>query len=87
MAPMHLTYLKALDVERLALTDDEILDAVEAGLKAQGQGATVVQPRVHLVPESSVKGRFNVARGYVGSMWSFRRRACARPNRCSGAHG
>jgi len=62
---IHFTYLNALDVEKLALTDAEILAAVEAGLKAQGNGQTVIEPRVHLIPESSAKGHFNVLRGYV----------------------
>jgi ornithine cyclodeaminase len=38
---------------------------VEAALAAQGRGETVVEPRVHLVPESSSKGHFNILRGYV----------------------
>lgn len=59
--------LTAADVAALALTDDEILAAVEGGLKAQGQGLTVIEPRVHLVPESSDKGHFNVLRGYLQS--------------------
>ena len=39
--------------------------AVEAALRAQGNGETVIEPRVHLVPESSDKGHFNVLRGVV----------------------
>ena len=62
---IDITYLNGADVERLALTDDEILGAVEAALRAQGNGATVIEPRVHLVPESSDKGHFNILRGYV----------------------
>jgi alanine dehydrogenase len=62
---IHFTYLNALDVEKLELTDAEILAAVESGLKAQGDGLTVIEPRVHLIPESSAKGHFNVLRGYV----------------------
>jgi len=62
---IDIAYLNGPDVERLALTDDEILAAVEAALAAQGRGETVVEPRVHLVPESSAKGHFNVLRGYV----------------------
>ena len=58
---MH--YLNALDVEALALTDDEILAAVEAGLAAQGRRETVIEPRVHLVPDAAVPGHFNVLRG------------------------
>ena len=65
MKNINIAYLNGPDVERLALTDDEILDAVEAALAAQGRGETVVEPRVHLVPESSDKGHFNILRGYV----------------------
>ena len=65
MEPIHIDYINRLDVERLSLTDDEILTAVEIGLRAQGEGQTVIEPRVHLVPESSAKGHFNVLRGYV----------------------
>src|SRR5262245_22686803 len=64
-ASVNLTYLNGPDVERLALTDAEILAAVEAALKAQGQGRTVIEPRVHLVPEGSDRGHFNVLRGVV----------------------
>jgi ornithine cyclodeaminase len=62
---IDITYLNGPDVERLGLTDDEIIAAVEAALDAQGRGQTVIEPRVHLVPESSAKGHFNVLRGYV----------------------
>jgi ornithine cyclodeaminase len=65
MAPIRITYLNGPDVERLALTDAEILAAVEGCLKAQGEGRTVIEPRVHLVPESSAKGHFNILRGVV----------------------
>ena len=36
MADLHLTYLNRPDVEALELSDDEILRAVEGGLRAQG---------------------------------------------------
>jgi ornithine cyclodeaminase len=65
MQEVYLTYLNGPDVERLDLADDEILGAVEAALAAQGRGETVIEPRVHLIPESSAKGHFNVLRGYV----------------------
>ena len=65
MPAIDIAYLNGPDVERLALTDDEILAAVEAALAAQGRGETVIEPRVHLVPESSDKGHFNILRGYV----------------------
>ena len=65
MQNIDLTYLNGPDVARLALTDDEIVAAVEGGLRAQGNGETVIEPRFHLVPESSDKGHFNVLRGYL----------------------
>jgi alanine dehydrogenase len=68
MARIDISWLNGPDVERLALTDDEILAAVEGALGAQGRGETVVEPRVHLIPESSAKGHFNILRGYVKSL-------------------
>ncbi|WP_459615244.1 ornithine cyclodeaminase family protein [Bordetella sp. 2513F-2] len=65
MQPIDITYLNGPDVRALALTDAEILAAVESALDAQGRGRTVIEPRVHLVPESSDKGHFNVLRGYI----------------------
>jgi alanine dehydrogenase len=65
MAPLELQYLNGPDVDRLALTDDEILDAVEAALRAQGEGETVLEPRMHLKPDPAADGHFNVLRGAV----------------------
>ncbi|HEY1328772.1 MAG TPA: ornithine cyclodeaminase family protein [Casimicrobiaceae bacterium] len=70
---LTLTYLNALDVTRLALTDEEVLGAVEGGLRAQGEGRTVIEPRVHLAPErdhagNAIDGHFNVLRGYVAPL-------------------
>ncbi len=65
MPAISITYLNGHDVEKLALTDAEILAAVEEGLRAQGNGQTVIEPRMHLIPESSDKGHFNVLRGVV----------------------
>src|SRR5438552_17259777 len=68
MAQIALTWLGGRDIERLALGDDEILAAVEAGLIAQGKREAVIEPRVHLVPDPSFKGHFNVLRGYVAPL-------------------
>lgn len=65
MQQIDLTYLNGPDVAALSLSNDEILAAVESALKAQGLGQTVIEPRMHLVPESSDKGHFNVLRGVV----------------------
>ena len=59
------TYLNGPDIDALSMSDMEILDAVEQGLVAQGNGATVIEPRVHLTPDPAFKGHFNVLRGYV----------------------
>jgi ornithine cyclodeaminase len=68
MTPLYLTWLNAFDVAALELGDQEILDAVEAGLVAQGRGQTVIEPRTHLVPDPAFRGHFNVLRGYVAPM-------------------
>jgi ornithine cyclodeaminase len=65
MRPLYITYLNGPDIESLGLTDADILHAVEGSLDAQGRKATVIEPRVHLVPESSSLGHFNVLRGVV----------------------
>ena len=65
MKRIDITYLNGPDVEKLALSDAEILAAVEGALRAQGQKRIVIEPRVHLVPETSEKGHFNVLRGVV----------------------
>jgi alanine dehydrogenase len=65
---LDLTYLNAPDVAALALGDDEILRAVEDGLRAQGEGRTVIEPRVHLQPDPAFRGHFNVLRGYVAPL-------------------
>ena len=68
MKPIYIDYLNALDIDALAMTDGEIIAAVEAGLVAQGKGETVIEPRVHLEPDPSFHGHFNVLRGYVAPL-------------------
>lgn len=68
MPDLHLTYLNHPDVQQLALTDAEILAAVEGGLRAQGLGQATIEPRMHLVPEKDFPGHFNVLRGYIRSL-------------------
>jgi alanine dehydrogenase len=67
-APIHLTWLGGPEIEALAMTDDEILAAVEGVVAAQGRGETVIEPRVHLVPDPAVHGHFNVLRGYIAPL-------------------
>jgi alanine dehydrogenase len=65
MTAIELTYLNGSDIERLALSDDEILQSIRAVLAAQGRGDTVLEPRMHLFarPGREAEGHFNVLRG------------------------
>ncbi len=67
MQPIYVTFLNGLDIEALAITDDEIIAAIETSLAAQGRGETVIEPRVHLKPDPNVHGHFNVLRGAIGA--------------------
>jgi ornithine cyclodeaminase len=62
---IELLYLSGADVDALALSDDEILDAVREVLAQQGRGETVIEPRMHLFP-GRAEGHFNVLRGVTG---------------------
>ena len=62
---IELKYLSGADVSALEMTPDEILDAIETSLAAQGRGETVIEPRMHLVADESFRGHFNVLRGYI----------------------
>ncbi|MGZ4166927.1 MAG: ornithine cyclodeaminase family protein [Solirubrobacteraceae bacterium] len=64
MSAIELVYLSGADIEALALTDDEILEAVRGVLAAQGRRETVIEPRMHLFPRGA-NGHFNVLRGAV----------------------
>ncbi len=66
--PRFLEYLNGPDVDALALSDEEVIEAVAGGLAAQGRGDTVIEPRVHLAPDSAFNGHFNVLRGYVAPL-------------------
>jgi ornithine cyclodeaminase len=68
VTPIHLTWLNGPDIESLAMTDDEIISAVETGLVAQGRGETVIEPRMHLMPDPAFNGHFNVLRGYIAPL-------------------
>ena len=42
MPKIHITYLGWPEIEKLALTDDELLTATEDVIRAQGSGQTVI---------------------------------------------
>jgi alanine dehydrogenase len=66
--PGELIFLSEVDVAQLALMDEEILTAVEDGLRAQGSGAARIEPRVHLEPDPALRGHFNILRGYLAPL-------------------
>ncbi|NKB75479.1 MAG: ornithine cyclodeaminase family protein [Gammaproteobacteria bacterium] len=68
MSNINITYLNGPDIEQLSMSNDEILLAVETGLKAAGNHQTVIEPRVHLKPDPAFNGHFNVLRGYVAPL-------------------
>lgn len=63
--PVYIDFLNGPDIAALAMTDGEILEAIEKSLEAQGSGDTVIDPRMHHMPGVS-NGHFNVLRGTVG---------------------
>ena len=67
-APISIRYLSGPDITALQMTPAEILQAQEGCLKAHGSGDTVVEPRMHLIPDPAFRGHFNVLRGYIASI-------------------
>ena len=66
MPPVYIDFLNRFDVEELHLTNEEIIAAIEGQLKLQGEGHTVIEPRVFLEP-GVARGHFNVLRGAIGA--------------------
>jgi ornithine cyclodeaminase len=67
MGQIDLLFLSKNDVEALDLDGrlDRALDAVEASLRAMGEGKTVMGPRDHLLLDDRFGGHFNLIKGYV----------------------
>ncbi|MFM9974395.1 MAG: ornithine cyclodeaminase family protein [Beijerinckiaceae bacterium] len=65
MPALYITYMNRFDIEALAITNDEILGAIEDALATQGRGEAVIEPRMHLEP-GVANGHFNVLRGSLG---------------------
>jgi alanine dehydrogenase len=62
---IEIRFLSGADVGELAPSHADVLTAVEASLRAQGEGDVVLEPREHLVPDPDFHGHFNVLRAYV----------------------
>src|SRR5215467_15649905 len=65
MRNLTLRFISGPDIDRLGVTSQEIMNAVEDACAAQGQGQVVLEPRVHLVPPNGGHGHFNVLRGHL----------------------
>lgn len=68
MARLEVLFLSGEDIEALDLGPQEIVDAVEAGLRAHGANDVVLPPKDHLSLEERYRGHFNILKGYVGSL-------------------
>ncbi len=60
-------FVSARDVEQLSLTAQDIFEAVEEAVRAQGNSQVVLEPRMHLVPPNGGRGHFNILRGHLGT--------------------
>lgn len=65
MRNLDLLFISGKDIDKIQLTNEEILKSVEDSLIAQGNGKTVIEPRVHLIPDPAFRGHFNILRGYI----------------------
>ncbi|MFZ7103862.1 MAG: ornithine cyclodeaminase family protein [Peptococcaceae bacterium] len=65
MNSMEIMFISGKDIEKMRLTNQEILAAVEDSLEAQGHGRVVIEPREHLIPDPQFQGHFNILRGYI----------------------
>jgi ornithine cyclodeaminase len=63
-----LRFLSGPDIDGLGIDQAEIVAAVEAVVAAHGDGRTVFEPRVHLVPDNGGVGHFNILRGHVSTL-------------------
>lgn len=65
---LWLRFVSGPDIDQLALTRTQVVDAVELAVSDHGQGKVVFEPRVHLVPDNGGAGHFNVLRGHLSRL-------------------
>jgi alanine dehydrogenase len=68
MPHLEILFLSKEDIDGLDLADREIIEAVEGGLRAHGEGRVVLPPKDHLSLEERYHGHFNLLKGYVESI-------------------
>lgn len=64
-APLDILFVSGPDVEELRIRSSEVVAAVEAVVRAQGEGRVALDPRVQHVPDPGFDGHFNVLRATV----------------------
>ena len=62
---LEILFLSGEDIEELAVPLEDVLEAVEAVVRAQGEGKVTLDPRVQHVPDPAYPGHFNVLRATV----------------------
>jgi alanine dehydrogenase len=67
-AEVWLRFVSGPDIAALAISDADVIGAVERVVADHGRGLTVFEPRTHLVPDNSGRGHFNVLRGHVATL-------------------
>jgi ornithine cyclodeaminase len=62
---LWIRFLSGPDIDTLNFANADIVAAVEAAVRAHGEGRVVFEPRVHLVPDNDGAGHFNILRGHL----------------------
>ncbi|MGI8421223.1 MAG: ornithine cyclodeaminase family protein [Gaiellaceae bacterium] len=65
---MEIRFLSFEDVEALEIGPADVIAAVEGGLRAQGEGQVVLEPREHLIPDPAFNDHFNILRAYIAPL-------------------
>jgi alanine dehydrogenase len=68
MPKVEFLFLDRAQVESLVPPMAEVVEIVEAGLKAHGRGDVVLPPKTHIHLDDRYNGHFNVLPGYAGPM-------------------
>jgi ornithine cyclodeaminase len=66
--PFPILFLNQRDIDSIELHTEEILAAVEEGLRQHGLKKVVLPPKSHLDLEEKYRGHFNILKGYVPSI-------------------
>jgi alanine dehydrogenase len=84
---LWIRFLSGPDIDGLGLANADIIAAVEAAVRAHGEGRVVVEPRVHLVPDNDGAGHFNILRGHLSAAGTGGRGGPPPPAGLSGGRG